>query len=248
MSADAPWLKNVTFHGLLASLTPLIPLPLLDDWAERWVERRLVRETLKLEGFVAQDWHVEVLSWDGQVGQARGCFFPLVVSVRIVLYVLKKIFRKLLVFLLVKDCVDRFSRIFHHGYLLHVAFERGVIDSRALAGGDRLIEVREAMLATCEAVDPRLLNQLIRRVLMKSRRALLGAARLFGRLLSNERKKAEPAAPTNSAMLDEQEALRGVVEQMSGALWGNAAYRAELERVFAVALATRIKSPTTQES
>lgn len=246
-SPPAPWLSNITFHGLLGSLTPLVPMPFLDDWAERWVHRRLVRETLRLRGFEAELWHLEVLVWDGDLGQSRGCLYPLVLAFKLVLYVLKKIFRKLLIFLLVKDCVDHFSSAFHQGYLLHVAFERGVVDAQALAGGERLIAVRQAILTTCEAVDARPIDQLVRRVLLKSRRALLSTARLFGRLLRRERRQsasAESPDPQGDANLQsEKDALRGVVEQMSNLLWSNTAYRAELERVFAVALAARLKPP-----
>ncbi len=240
-SPPAPWASNLTFHGLLASLTPLVPLPFLDDWAENWVHRRLARETFRLRGFTAQPWHLEVLVWDGDEGKSRGCLFPLLLTFKLVLYVLKKIFRKLLIFLLIKDCVDRFSTAFHQGYLLHVAFERGVIDAAAVTGGERLIEVRQAIITSCEAVDARPIDQMVRRVLMKSRRALLSTARLFGRLLRRERRQAEETPAADLA--GEQEALRGVVEQMTSALWNNAAYRAELERVFTVALAARVKRP-----
>lgn len=240
---EAPWLKSVTFHGLLASLTPLIPLPLLDDWAAQWVESRQVRDTFRRHGVTAEAWHVEVLLWDGKEGSRQGCLAPIKFALKLGLYVLKRSFRKLLVFLLLKDCADRFSTSFHHGYLLHRAFERGAIDRRVLAGGERLIEVRQAMLLTCEAVDPRPFNQLVKRVLASSKRVLLEAARTFGRLLRAERKQGRPG-PSGGAGAAAEEALGGsgtafggLIERLSAAVWGDEGYRAELERVFGVALA-----------
>lgn len=239
---DAPWFRRLTFFGLLSSLTPLIPLPFVDDWAAAWVERRLVVDTFRRRGLAAQAWHVGVLTWGGEEGR-RGCLYPLLLGFRLVVYLAKKIFRKLLVFLLIKDCVDHFSTTFQHGYLLHVAFERGLLDERTLAGGERLIEVRQAMLATCEAIDPRPLNQVLRRVLSGSRRLLLEAARGFGRLLRAERREqraagnagaeAAAAVPGSEARIEAQEeAVGGLLDRLTGVLWANQAYRAELERAF----------------
>lgn len=240
---DAPWFRRLTFFGLLASLTPLIPLPFVDDWAAAWVERRQVADAFRRRGLEAQGWHVEVLTWDGEEGRP-GCLYGLLLAFQLTVYVAKWIFRKLLVFLLIKDCVDRFSTTFQHGYLLHVAFERGLLDARTLAGGERLIEVRQAILATCETIDPRPLNQLVRRVLAGSRRLLLDAARIFGRLLRAERKEARrhgeaPAAAgtASEARIEEQErAVGGLLDRLTSALWANHAYRAELERAFLAAL------------
>ncbi len=245
-SPDAPWFRRLTFFGLLASLTPLIPLPFVDDWAAAWVERRQIADAFRRRGLEAQGWHVETLTWSGEEGR-RGCLYPLLLGFRLALYVVKKIFRKLLIFLLVKDCVDRFSTTFHHGYLLHTAFENGLLDGRTLSGGGRLLEIREAMLVTSSTIDPRPLNQLVQRTLRGSRRLLLDASRRFGSLLRAERREARqsggtaPAADSGSeARIEEQErAVGGLLDRLTSVLWANQAYRAELERTFLRSLAER---------
>lgn len=235
---DAPWFRRLTYFGLLSGLTPLIPLPFVDDWAVRQVERRQVADAFRGRGITPQPWHVEVLTWDGEEGRP-GCLYPLVLAFQLVIYVAKKIFRKLLVFLLIKDCVDRFSTTFQHGYLLHVAFDRGVIDTRAVAGGERLIEVRQAILATSEEIDPRPLNQLVRKALAGSRRVLLDAARILGIQLAAERRQARrtgsataTAAVTEARIEAHEKAVGGLLDRLTSVLWANQAYRTELERTF----------------
>lgn len=236
-AAGAPWFRRLTLHGLLASVCPLIPLPFLDDWALAWVNRRLAAETLRTWGIEPLPWQLETLGWDGLEDHRSGCVRALSTFVLLGFYVVKRLFRKLLVILTLKDCVDAFSRTFHEGYLLHRAFERGILDGPALTGGNRLLAVRQAILDTCRAIDPRPVNQLVKRSLRGSRRLLFGTSRRLGRKLRQEKEKAGDGAAASLA--GEEGSLGGLADTLAAELWGDAGYRESLDRRFDRALASR---------
>src|SRR4051794_14196506 len=49
-SAPPPELGRVAFHAVASGLTPLIPIPFLDDYALRQVRERMVRAVLEEHG------------------------------------------------------------------------------------------------------------------------------------------------------------------------------------------------------
>lgn len=255
----APWFRRITFHSVLASVCPLIPIPLLDDWAVDWIRRRQIADLLRSRGFEPLDWHLDVLSGAEDVGWLRGCLtFTLTLPFKILVWLIKKIFRTLLVVLLLKDCVDRFSETFHQGFLLALALDRGWIDAAALAGGHRLHQVHYAIAGTCEAIDPRPIHQLVRRIYRGSRQVLVEAARLLAPVLRAERKRQRAerkgsAAPTASASTSHLEgesgAVAGVLDRLTAALWHEEGYRAQLEETLEryFVHATASDSPPTPE-
>ncbi len=237
----APWFRRLTFHGLLASVCPLIPIPWLDDWALGWVRRRQAGETLAAWGVQPLDWHLDTLSWEGERPSRGGCVRLVGLLAHPVVYLAKKLFRKLVVFLTLKDGVDAFSRSFHEGYLLHRAFERGILDARTLAGGYRLLAVRQAIVDTCEAMDPRPVNQLVRRSLRGSRRLLVTTSRWLGQRLRPERRRSAAAAVevARVGLEDRDERLADLADRLADDLWLDRSYLRALDALFDRSLAGR---------
>jgi hypothetical protein len=129
-------------HAALVGLTPLIPIPLLDDAVKGAIDRRLVRAIGLAHGHSFSKEDVLALTDDGQsllVSVAKG----------IVTFPLKLIFRKLFVVLEVKRASDEASRCYHRGLLLDLALGAGAL---APKGSKTPAEVRVALDRTCDEV------------------------------------------------------------------------------------------------
>ena len=196
----------------------------------------MVADTFRRRSLDAKPWHLDALCWDGAVS-GGGCGQVFAWGWKVTLYVAKKIFRKLLIFLALKDAVDRFSTAFHTGYLVEMAFDRQVIDRAALTGGERLIDVREAILETCRTVDSRPFNQLVRRILRSSKRVLLATSRLFAKTL-RQNQEGEAASP------NDETAVGGLIDRLTAAIRSEVDYQDLLERTFESAL-NRPRTATT---
>ncbi len=93
---------------------------------------------------------------------------------RIASKTLRKVSRKVALVLRVKECVDAASTCLHHGWLLQYAWTRGHLDAALMTHETHVQRVYAAMDAACAEMDPRPLEQLLRRLLAGGR--VLGAA------------------------------------------------------------------------
>ena len=216
-NAVPPSLARVAFHAVAAGLTPLIPVPFLDDYALRQVREQSVRDQLKERGLKAPDKAVAVLagSYD-----ARSLGGRLVSHLKAVaLFPVRKVFRKVFFVLWVKDCVDLTSACLHHGYLLHHALERGDLDAASLQT-DAPSEVQAAIIAACSEMDARPVNQALRRIFRGSRVLLAEATRVF---LDPKRGPRVPDPKTENAE------VRSLTDQLLQELWEERGYFTALE-------------------
>ena len=118
MSLPDPASAALLRDAVLVGLTPLIPLPFVDDLARVALRRRLVRGVAAEEGVDLAPAMVEALAGE----PAGGCLGTLP---KLVLYPINKIFRKIFFFLEVKRAVDLVSTSWHYGWLLQVALRTG---------------------------------------------------------------------------------------------------------------------------
>lgn len=121
-------------------LTPLIPLPLLDDYVEAYLRRRLTRAIAAARGVALTDEDVRAIGEgpgrDLLAGIGRGA---LLLPVRLLL-------RKVFLILNLKRASDAASAAYHRGYLLDVALEAKAHPPRRAAA-----ELRAAIDATLAA-------------------------------------------------------------------------------------------------
>jgi hypothetical protein len=155
-------------HALLVGLTPLLPIPLVDDAVKEAIERRLVRELAVAHGVALGKDAVAALANDPGDG------FFLGVAKGVATFPFKLIFRKLLVVLEVKRASDEASRCYHRGLLLDLAFA-----SRAVApvGPRSPSEVRAAVEKACAEVSVSPLGLAVSAAFEGSRDALEAAGR-----------------------------------------------------------------------
>jgi hypothetical protein len=220
------WFRLVVWDSLLGGLTPLVPLPVIDDAALLRTRRRMITRICHHAGVFPTGQQVGILARGGRrwtVGKmaAKAAFYPV-----------KKIYRKVLYFLAVKEAVDTFSRLFHQGYLLHVAIERGALGP---PGGtptnEATLGTAYAISGTLETVDTRPVNRVVKAVLRSSGRLVMASLRFFFRLFRRatpltrvqekgaDRERLEAASPATALLLD----------RLLEALWGKEHYREHLE-------------------
>lgn len=224
-------LQRLTYHSVLAGLTPIIPLPFADDWTFNLVRKRLVAELARNHDVVLDEESIELLAVGEQRWSTGGCLEKVLVGCvfRIGVYLVRKLFRKIVVFLMVKDCADAFSRCFHEGYLLRHAFATGAIPT----ADPQLRRVRAAVEAVCLEVDTRPVRQLAKSSFRGSWALISRAARELGRLihpLRRHRRKGEATAWQQAPLESEEPLLRGLVADLATALAHDEAHLRELEQ------------------
>lgn len=106
-------------HSLLIGLTPLIPIPFLDDWVKSSFQRRMVRQITAAYGVPLANEEIEILLqedfWDSCVGGCVMAFFSL----------LRRVFRKIIFIFEIRRGLDMFSQSYYNGFLLEAALMDG---------------------------------------------------------------------------------------------------------------------------
>jgi hypothetical protein len=217
----------VAFHAVASGLTPLIPVPFLDDFALRRVREQMVRDMLKEHGLPTPSKAVTVLAGSHLSVSLGGRILSFLKS--IALFPVRKIFRRVFFVLWVKDCVDVASLSLHHGYLLQHALARGDLDASKLEG-DAPLKVQGAIDAACREQDTRLVNQLIGRLFKTSKLLLTEATQA---LLSPLR--GQPRVPQEG----EQAEVRSLADRLAAELWEQRGYFTALEQRYEQHLAAK---------
>jgi hypothetical protein len=227
-SAPPPWFRTVVWDSLLGGACPLLPLPVVDDLALAGVRRRMV-------GRLVAPWGVQLAPH--QLAHLAGGPRPWTASrmaAKMVLYPIKKLFKKVLYFLAVKEGVDTFSELFHQGYLLHAALARGALGGGGPVSDERVMAVAGAVHGTLAETDTRPLRRVVVGVLRNSKRLVRGmlswlAARLTrgGREALAQVEEAGAATGPTAAGSPEAEQL---LDRLLVVLWGEERYRRGLEQ------------------
>ena len=183
-------LRRLVFSSLLVGMTPLVPVPLLDDWAGDVLRRRLAADLAQHHGAVIPSADLEILALGKREITASGCLKGCATSAlglahKLVLKIFRKLARKILFFLTVKDCVDTFSRAFHEGYLLRHALASGLVEPRPAVATRRAIE------STLDEIDTRVFERHAGKILRGGFRAVRHGARQLWELLATWRRSAE---------------------------------------------------------
>src|SRR5215216_4644709 len=75
-------------HAVLTGLTPLIPVPLVDDLVKSYFRKRLVRSLAAGAGRALSEDELDALASEGEGGCISGC------ATTVLVYPLKAVFRK----------------------------------------------------------------------------------------------------------------------------------------------------------
>lgn len=208
--------RQLITHAVLVGLTPLIPVPFVDDLVKSHLLRRMVRGLAASHGrtLVAED--VEALTAErGGGGCLRGCVGQVVV------YPLKRIFRKVFFFLEWKRAVDLTSRTYHQGYLIDYALRPARAGVTSAFDAKTAAEVRAAIDDVCRESPVKPLEGAVAATFRKSKNVLRSAASLLEATL--RRRSAKPgrkevAEAVASVAEQEERELAGVTGGLQAAI------------------------------
>ena len=124
-------------HSVLVGLTPLVPVPILDDRLRSYFERRLTREIALRHGITLGEDDLRM------VGEGPGQDFWAELRRGALLLPVRLLLRKVFLFLNVKRASDAASTTYNRGYLLDVA-----LAAKAHPPHRRAEELRAAIDAT----------------------------------------------------------------------------------------------------
>lgn len=232
-STPVPWFQRVTYYSVLAGLCPLIPVPFLDDRVLDAVKRRMVTALARERGVTLSERQRDFLA--GAYKEPRGCLERIGrLAFKLTVKLVAKLFRKILVFLALKEAVDVASRTFHEGYLLHLLFDPTTQPTWAGAGErpedaeGEAWRARWAIQGAVGEVDPRPVDQAIRRAFRGSRGLLGQAAKALGR----QARSGGDEARVSAVEAEEAERLSGVLGPLAADLWTERGYLSALESRF----------------
>ncbi|WP_224249582.1 hypothetical protein [Hyalangium gracile] len=216
-SAPPPQIGRVAFHAVVSGLTPLIPIPYLDDYALRQVRERMVRAVLQEHGLSAPPKALRVLAGSHVKSTLGSQLLGFLKSVALLPF--RRVWRKAFLVLWVKDCVDMASYSLHHGYLLQHALVRGDLSASSLEG-DAALKVHDAILAACKEMDSRPINQLLGRLFEGSRLLLTEVAKALMNPLVGQPRSPEQGEAAEVASL---------ADRLAAALWEERGYFVALQ-------------------
>jgi hypothetical protein len=210
--------RGLVTYAIFVGLTPLIPVPVLDDLAQSYFRRRLVRMLAASHGRALGPEDFDALASErGGGGCLSGCL------VQALVYPLKKVFRKVFYFLEWKRAADLTSQTYHFGYLLNYALQprEGGESLVALRGA---VAVREAIDAVCREAPIKPVESAVFGTFRQSKRVLGSAAGLLSQTLRRvtgrrpDREQVERAIETIEP--EEERELETVVTRMQKAIAG----------------------------
>lgn len=155
--APDPGMRSILAYSLVAGLLPLIPVPFVDDLIIGLMRRRMLRGLFRPQVQLSRP-QVKALT-RRPMGCLWGCLlFP-------ILFVVKRLFRKIIYVLAIKACVDTASTLLHEGLLVRYALRSGLVSHLDLQRDEtRSLEVlNEAVHRSLEETDPKPITQVIRR-------------------------------------------------------------------------------------
>ncbi len=233
-------LRRLVADSVLTGLCPLIPVPLLDDFARDLLRKRVVTRLAAESATVMADSEARILACGYQPpsagGCARGCLrMALIQPIFFVINLLfRKVMRKIFFFLTIKDAVDTFSHTFHEAYLLRHTLSLGILKEPALTGtgpvvvDPRLLEVRGAVEAVVRDTDTGPVRNLASSAFAGSRRLALGTARRMTRVLRRRRRDAE-AEITEGLEREAEAGFGALIDELTRDLESQGGYLEQLE-------------------
>jgi hypothetical protein len=195
--------RLIITHAVLTGLTPLIPIPILDDLVKSYFQRRLVRRLAEAYRLPPDEHDVRTLADEPNGGCLGGCLGGAL------LLPFKLIFRKLFFFLEWKRAADTVSRTYHQGYLLECALrENWFPDQRNAA------DLRAAIDSVLHEVGTGPVERAVSLTFTQSRSALKSAANLLRRSLqsiSGKPDEARVAQAAEAVESEEEREIEGVI-------------------------------------
>jgi hypothetical protein len=212
MSQDQSKKTTIITYSVLVGLSPLVPVPFVDDWLINYFRRRMVRSLASSNGLEFSDETISILADDRD---KKGCLWGCLSSV--VFYPLKKIFRKIFYFLEWKRAVDLTSHTYHFGYLLNYALRDGFIKSDAKS----LEDIRTSLDDVCNDTPIKPVESVVSGTFRQTKGLIFSGVEILEKTFRNLKKKpTEDDISVAAAKVEEEEKeqLEGITNSLGKAI------------------------------
>lgn len=231
-------------YSVLAGLSPLVPVPFVDDWLINYFRRRLVKSLAASHG---QEFTSEAISILADDRDNKGCLLGCLSMV--IFYPLKKIFRKVFYFLEWKRAVDLTSHTYHYGYLLNYALRDGFLNSDTKA----LDAIRTSLDDVCNDTPIKPVESVVSSTFKQTKGLVVSGVELLEKTFRNVRKKPteeEVVVAVKSVEEEEKEKIEGITNTLGAALSNipEEHFKAMREKFSARMKALELQSPAELES
>lgn len=200
--------RIIVTYAVLAGLTPLIPIPFVDDLARAYFKRRMLRLIARSRNQSFDAEQVKILVDDKDSGCLLGCL------TMVTIYPLKKIFRKIFFFLEWKRAIDTVSHTYYQGYLIDHVISQQLL---APAGPLSAERVRSCIDNVLRQTNTSLIERAVIETFRQSKSVLKGAVSLMKRTLGRLPRKAheeQVERAIESIEGQEEREVEGVVNQL----------------------------------
>ncbi len=187
-------LRIVATHSAIAGLCPLIPVPYVDDLLIRRVTRRMFTAL-----FEAHD--LQLAPAGAKALTATPSAWLRGAATSVAMFPLRRVLRKVVYLLAIKDCADVASLVFHDGWLLAHMLERPSNRGSSVADPKYLQRVRKAMLSTYKDIDPAPLRRALVGAFLGAKVGAEHAAQAAARVRSGEPVKTDGVDKLSKRML-----------------------------------------------
>ncbi len=161
---------EIVQYAVLVALTPLVPVPFLDDIVKNYLQRKMVRKLGESYQYNFSEAEIKVLADEESGGCLKGCLSM------IIMYPFKKIFRKVFFFLEWKRAIDLASYTLHHGILIDYAMSEGWCAPASLKSA---AEVRAAVDTVLREVNTKPLEAVLKAAFNQSKNLIVDAANVM---------------------------------------------------------------------
>lgn len=197
-------------HAVLTGLTPLIPVPLVDDLFYNYFLRSLVQKLAANRGKSLGSNEIGILISQPGRGCALGCLGT------IFLYPFKKILRKIFYFLELKRAADTISHTYYVGYLLDVALAEGWLDK---PGEENATKIRTAINLVLARTNTSIINRAAFGLVNQSKEILKSLGQLLlSNLPNGKRGEKEVKATVDAVENEEKDKLNSLIDQLQKAI------------------------------
>lgn len=163
---------TIISHAVFIGLTPLIPIPVVDDLVKSFFQKNLVRLLATSYNLSLSTGEVDMLAEERGEGCVNGCVNGCVFG--LVEYLVKRLVRKVIFLLEWRRAINLVTHAYYIGYLMDHAFSQGWY-----VPGDvkRAIQLRTSIELARRGANTGLVQRIVQSSFNQSRMAVLGAVK-----------------------------------------------------------------------
>jgi hypothetical protein len=163
-------------HAVFVGLTPLIPIPILDDLVKSFFYKSLIRNLASTYNLSLSPAEIAILAEDRGQGCINGCLFGAFE------FVVKRLVRKVTFVLEWRRAIDLVTHTYYIGYLMDYAFQQGWYIPGNL---NQATQLRAAIESARGSANTNLVKRIVQSSFNQSRRLVLNAVQELSRSLQD---------------------------------------------------------------